>query len=114
MALSEFTRRQVAVKLKAFCDRRVPARLHAEVRLGWKFRGDTVTLYESRPCFPEMVEWVNIPIAQFRFDPEAKTWELYQADRNGRWHWYINAVATPDFDALLAEVDDDPTGIFWG
>jgi hypothetical protein len=114
VTLSEFTRKQAESKLKAFCDRRIPAQLRKEVRLGWKFRGNAVTLFESRPSFPDRATWVNIPIAQFRFDEQEKTWELYQADRNGRWHWYINVVATPDFDALLAEVDADPTGIFWG
>ena len=114
MALSEFTRKQVEGKLKVFCDRRVPARLRHEVRLGWKFRGNAVTLFQSRPTFPPTDQWVDIPVAQFRFDPKEKTWELYQSDRNGRWHWYINASPTTDFDALLTEVDDDPTGIFWG
>jgi hypothetical protein len=114
VALSEFTRKQVETRLKAFCERRVPARVRDEIRLGWKFRGNNVTLFESRPSFPDRATWVDIPVAQFRFDEKGKTWELYQADRNGRWHWYTNAVATPDFNALLAEVDEDPTGIFWG
>lgn len=114
MALSEFTRKQVQTKLKAFCEGRIPAHLRDEVRLGWKIRGNAVTLFESRPSFPDRATWVNIPVAQFRFDEMGKTWELYQADRNGRWHWYINTMATADLDALLQEVDDDPTGIFWG
>jgi hypothetical protein len=114
VALSEFTRKQVELKLEAFYERRVPARVREQIRLTWKFRGQAVTLFESRPAFPDFRTWVDIPVAQFRFDTAAKTWELYCADRNGKWHWYIDKLATTDFDALLRAVDEDPTGIFWG
>ena len=73
-----------------------------------------MTLLESCPTFPVPDQWVDRPVAQLRFDPEEKTWELYCADRNGRWRWYIDALPTHDFDALLKEVDEDPTSIFWG
>jgi fructose-1,6-bisphosphatase/sedoheptulose 1,7-bisphosphatase-like protein len=37
----------------------------------------------------------------------------YYADRNGRWHRY-DRVAPGAIDELLGEIDNDPTGIFWG
>lgn len=114
MTLSEFTRKQIDEKLKTFCEGRVPAHARNDVRLGWKVRGNNVTLYEARPSLFEPNAWDDRPVAQFRFDATTKTWELYQPGRNGRWHWYIEAVATPNFDALLAEVAEDPTSIFWG
>ena len=114
LALPEFTRKLVETKLKTYCDGRIPSHLRQELRLTWKFRGNAVTLYESRPRFLEPEKWANMPVAQFRFDEQEKTWELFQADRNGRWHWYLNAAPTTDFEALLAELDADPTGIFWG
>ena len=39
---------------------------------------------------------------------------LHGSDRNGRWHLYDGLAPSPDLDTLLAEIGDDPTGIFWG
>lgn len=51
--------------------------------------------------------------AQFRFDPDQLQWTLFWADRNGRWHPYDDVMPTPDRADLLAEVNADPTGIFF-
>lgn len=53
-------------------------------------------------------------IARFRFRPVTGTWDLYWADRNRRWHLYEPAPPTAYIRTLIAEVDRDPTGIFWG
>lgn len=53
-------------------------------------------------------------IAQFRFDEETRVWALYCADRNTKWHEYYGLEPNKDLDALLKEVDADPTCIFWG
>lgn len=38
---------------------------------------------------------------------------LRYADRNDRWHIYFDDVGDT-LEDLLAEVDEDPTCIFWG
>jgi Protein of unknown function (DUF3024) len=53
-------------------------------------------------------------VAQLRYDPADHHWRLYCADRNSRWHYYDMAEPTPHLDELLNEIDEDPTGIFWG
>jgi hypothetical protein len=71
-------------------------------------------MFEERPSFPDRSIWVNIVVAQFRFDPETGKWTLYWADRNSRWHVYEDVPPNKNLDVLLREVDNDPTGIFWG
>ena len=39
---------------------------------------------------------------------------LLWADRNSKWHIHESLHPTRSIDPLLAEVDRDPTGIFWG
>jgi hypothetical protein len=39
---------------------------------------------------------------------------LYCADSNGRWWLYDAAAAARDVEPLLAAIDEDATGIFWG
>jgi hypothetical protein len=73
-----------------------------------------VTLIENRPALMKPGTWVEIVVAQFRYDPDSKLWRLYCADRNSRWHEYWDTDPTSDFQSLLREVDEDPTCIFWG
>ncbi|MDH7500319.1 MAG: DUF3024 domain-containing protein [candidate division NC10 bacterium] len=114
MALPELIRKSVEKKLEHYCAARVPPELRGKVRLGYKIRGNSVTLAESRPHFSDPSIWVDIVVAQFRYDPSQRRWTLYCADRNSRWMEYLDARPTSDLDELLREVDEDPTGIFWG
>jgi hypothetical protein len=114
MALPELTKKQIEKTLDAYCRAKVPAGLHDRVRVGFKFRGNSATSFEERPAFGSPETWVEIVVAQFRFNLQKKEWTLYCADRNSRWHPYSEAEPSRNFEDLLKEVDEDPTGIFWG
>ncbi len=58
--------------------------------------------------------WTDLPIAQLRFEPATAMWTLRCRDRNERWTPYRRLPASGSVAALLAEIDADPTGIFWG
>ena len=92
----------------------IPEPVRSQVRLAFKFRGSVVTLFEERPSFKDPSIWTTVAVAQFRFDPAENKWTLYCADRNSKWHEYQGIDPQRDLDQLLAEVDRDPTGIFWG
>lgn len=59
-------------------------------------------------------EWTRLSVAQFRYDAETRHWRLYCADRNSHWHEYDDRDQSERLEDLIAEVDADPTGIFWG
>jgi hypothetical protein len=102
-------------KIKRFCHERTPAELRDEMRLEVEVRGNSVTIVDCRPLFHgEPGDWTRMKIAQLRFDPADATWALYWADRNSRWHRYNGVDATKILDDVLAEIDDDPTCIFFG
>ncbi|MFC1611997.1 DUF3024 domain-containing protein [Myxococcota bacterium] len=114
MPLPELTRRLVEQKLGEFCERRVPPRARDQVRLSFSFRGNSVTLFEERVPWRGEGEWTKMPVAQLRFDADEGEWRLYCSDRNGKWHWYSDLEPTAKLDDVLKEIDEDPTGIFWG
>jgi hypothetical protein len=114
MALPELTKKQIEKKLAAYCKAKAPANLRYKYRVSFKIRGNNVTLYEERPAFGKPNTWVDIVVAQFRFNLKSKEWTLYCADRNSKWHPYYEAEPNKNFGELLKEVDEDPTGIFWG
>jgi hypothetical protein len=101
-------------RIRAYCDRRVPARARNEARVEASVRGKSVTIFDCRPPWhPSLTEWSRVPIAQLRYVPDAEHWTLYWADRNSRWHRY-DLVDPGPVSTLLAEIDEDPTSIFWG
>jgi hypothetical protein len=107
--------RQLAEKLlRSFCDKRVPMQYRTEARLDFKVRGNSVTLVESRPGIFVADPWLDMSIAQFRYDESQSTWTLYWADRNAKWHIYMDCDPSRDLAELLEEVGEDPTGIFFG
>jgi len=114
MPLPEALRDQIERRLAQYCHDRIPNHARRQVRLSYRIRGNNVTLLEQRPAFMEPDTWVDIVVAQFRFHPDDSIWVLYWADRNSRWHEYYDVEPSAELDDLLREVDQDPTGIFWG
>ena len=113
MALIEFERRRIDKLLDEFARRRIPLELKDQLRLGWRFRGDSVTLWQSRPLLGAPARWSESNVARFCRD-EQGGWVLHWPDRNGRWHAYEGLEPRRRIEDLLRVVDDDPTGIFWG
>ena len=102
------------VRVRRYCDARVPTKLRNDVRVEVGVRGKSVTIFECRPPWhPNLTEWSKTSVAQLRYDPDAEHWTLYCADRNSRWHRY-DFIEPGTVDDLLGEIDEDPTGIFWG
>jgi hypothetical protein len=114
MALPELIKKKVEVALDNFSEKFIPQHVRDKVRLNYSFRGETVSLFEERPYFQDPAQWTSTPIAQFRFNSDDKTWSLYCADRNSKWHLYDRAKPSRQFNHLLRAVEHDPTGIFWG
>ena len=85
-------------------------------RLGYdEPRCKSVTIFDCRPRWhANLSDWSRTPVAQPRYDPDSHLWTLYWADRNSRWHYYDMVEPTPQPNELLTEIDEDPTGIFWG
>ncbi len=102
--------------VRRYCDTKVPAEHRDKMRVEHGVRGKAITVYECRPPWqPELgPDWTRHPVAQLRYDAQDHHWRLYCADRNGRWHYYDMSAPTADISNLISEIDQDPTGIFWG
>jgi len=114
MALRSEQQDQIMQTLDAFCDERVPIAVRDKVVLQYRIRGNDVLLFEKRPFFRQPERWIESPVAKFRYTKSTSLWTLLWPDRNTNWHDYEHIEAAEDFETLLSEVDQDPTGIFWG
>jgi len=103
-------------KIRRYCEGRIPARVAHLVRLELDIEGGSVTIVECRPPWsPDMgPQWTRFPIARLRFTASRGEWALYWRDRNLAFHRYRRISPSSDVAILLAEIEADPTGIFWG
>ena len=114
MPLPSLTKQEIDSILGPYCTSKVTPDYQDHYRVGFKYRGNSVTLFMEQQTFFEPKRWVDIVVAQFRYDGKSKLWTLYCADRNSRWHLYDLVEPSPNFNALLEVVDEDRFGIFWG
>jgi hypothetical protein len=68
MALPEFTKAMVESRLTAYCKIAVPTQFQDEMKMGFSFRGNSVTLFEERLSPLRPGKWTKLTIAQFRLD----------------------------------------------
>lgn len=102
-------------RVQRWCRGRVPEHIRSEVRVEVDIADRHLTIVECRaPWRGGDGEWTRSPIARLRFTKASGLWALYWRDRNLRFHEYDLAPPSASLDDLLAEVDRDPTAIFWG
>jgi Protein of unknown function (DUF3024) len=103
-------------RIRRYCAGRIPARIAHLVRLEIVVDGRSVTILECRPPWsPDMgSEWTRFPIARLRFVASRSEWTLYWRDRHLGFHKYLRIDPSSDIGTQLAEIEADPTMIFWG
>jgi hypothetical protein len=110
VALPPEVRHAAAGEIGRFC----ASRSGEDYRLEHSIRGDAITIVERRPPWqpgPD-AEWSTLDVAQLRHD--GRFWMLYWRRASGRWERYAGMGTTADVARLLAEIDADPDGVFWG
>jgi DUF3024 family protein len=93
----------------------LPAHVTSQLRYELDLYRNALTLVECRPVVPHDPgsDWFRVPFARLRFT-RSRGWELYWSDRNSDFHVYEPVEPTQNVAMLLAEIDDDPTCIFFG
>ena len=114
MALSEFEKKRIDKLFAAYCEKKVPHHVQDRFMVAFEVRGDEVKLFASKPQWQGQREWTAIKVARFKKDAATNCWQLYGADRNGRWQLFEPYPISMDIEKLLAAVERDVTGIFWG
>jgi hypothetical protein len=103
-------------RVKRWCDLKVPDRMSDRVRVECETSQRHLTILETRPPLrePSDGEWTRTIVARLYYRSADRLWQLYWSDRNQRLHAYDMAAPSIRVNDLLAEIDADPTGIFWG
>ena len=103
-------------RLRQWADHRVSPRARDQVRIELDVSDRALTIMECRPPWHPDIgpQWTRFPIARLRYTKTHGEWTLYWRDRNLRFHRYPDAEPTADVMQLIAVVDENRTGIFWG
>jgi hypothetical protein len=114
MALPPDVREAAVAEVELYCEEHVPAEARSEIRIEYSVRGSAITIVERRPPWSELVgpEWSTTRVAQLRYD--SGLWTLYCSGSNDRWWLFDDADPASNVGPLLAAIDEDATGIFWG
>ena len=102
--------------VETYCESRVPEDLREEIRIECARQGKSITIVERRPPWNLNLssEWTKTKVAKLRYEDAAGTWSLHWSDSRGRWHAFDAVRPCRTVEPLLAVLQADPTGIFWG
>ena len=114
MAISDLQRASIAQQLTEYCAPHPRPEVRRQLRHGFELGSHDIVLFEERPGFDRPREWLRQDVARFRWFQSRREWQLYCQFRDLKWHLYEPRPSAKRFETLLAEVDADPTGIFWG
>ncbi|MEO8480526.1 MAG: DUF3024 domain-containing protein [Gemmatimonadota bacterium] len=114
MPLSDFQQAQVEKLLRPIVARADRPDVRDQLRLGYRIEGNAVVLFESRVMYNDPSQWIEEPVAKFRYVASISRWRLFCMFRDLKWRGYELLPEAPSLDELVAEVLRDPTGIFWG
>jgi Protein of unknown function (DUF3024) len=110
MPLPADVRDAAIARVAEFCS----ARSTPDTAVAHRVRGNAITLVERQVPWRPGAEWSAADIAQLRYDPASRTWTLHWRRASGTWERYEDLDGAATLDTLLAEIDADPDGVFWG
>jgi hypothetical protein len=116
MALPTEVKDEAIALVATYCATKVPSEHDDKIRIEYRVRGDTITIYECRPPWREDFgpDWTSMRICSMQWDPETRLWTLYARNRNDRRLDYPFIDPASSVMPLLRELENDPTCIFWG
>lgn len=114
MAFSDDELQRIDQVVGAFCQRRSPARLWDQIRVGYSVKNHDVLIYESRPRWRKPEEWIASEFAKLRYVRTAGEWRLYWKRASGKWWLYETHIPSARLSTLVREIDADSYGCFFG
>ena len=102
-------------RIRAWCASRVSGDALKQLRVVGEVDGLHVVIAEERSPWngdPE-APWESYPVARLTYLTPSRGWRLEVSAEGGRFRKYTE-LPSGSLDGLLAEIDEDPTFVFWG
>ncbi len=114
MSFAEIEIHKINNFVGTLCTLRAPESIRDKLRYKYTIENHDVILYEIRPRWDKSDEKTGRPCAKLTFVRSQNIWKLYWHRANGKWHAYGPLKSSRDLAELIAEIDTDPNGCFFG
>ena len=114
MAFTEIETHKINKFVDALCKKRSPGHIRDKLRYEYKIENQDIILFEIRPRWKAPNEQTRLPCAKLKFIRSQNIWKLYWQRADMKWHKYGPFESSRDLAELVAEIDADPHGCFFG
>ena len=114
VSFSELELKRIDRTVCELCRRGSPPEHADQLRTVYEVEGHGVSVYEERPPWRGEGEWTRLGVARFRFYRSRGEWQLYWMRKDVRWHRYNPDDMPTDLASLVAVVEADEYGAFFG
>ena len=114
MAFTALDLERIDRTVGVFCRRRSPPQLRDQVRVEYRITGHEVLIHETRPAFDDPSRWTEHGVAKLRFVRTAGEWRLFWQRASLKWRSYEPLASSREIGELIAEIERDPHGCFFG
>jgi len=114
LSFSELELKRIDRTVGELCRRLSPPQYADELRVVCEIDAHNVSVFEERPPWNGRGDWTRMGVARFRFFRSRGEWQLYWMRQDLKWHRYDPAEPTADLAALVAVVEADEYGAFFG
>jgi hypothetical protein len=94
--------------------RRPPEHIRAKLDMRADINNNEVIIRTLRPYFMDANQIIESPFARAKWVGTRKVWRLYWMRSDLKWHAYQPFPEAATLGEVLAEVDRDPHGCFFG
>jgi len=114
MAFSEVEIYRINNFVGTLCKLKAPESIRDQLRYEYTIENQDVIIYEIRPRWNKPDEQTRLPCAKLKFVRSQNVWKLYWHRADMKWHAYDPCKSSRDLAKLIAEIDTDPYGCFFG
>ncbi len=114
MAFTEIELARIKKAVGGLCDRRNRPDLKSELSLEYRVKGHDVIVFERRPKWDGSLGHMETDVAKLKFARSSGAWRLLWMRADLKWHAYKPTTPSTNLLALVAEIDADPYGCFFG
>ena len=114
MALTEIEIQKVKKIVGTLCSEKTPEHLKDQLRFEYEIEKQSAIIYEVRPAWNNPSEYTKMPLAKLTYVKTEKVWKLYWKRASGKWVIYEPMESSKDLGDLVAAIDKDLHGCFFG
>ena len=114
MALTDIEVQRVKKIVGGLCSEKSPDEFKNELRFEYEIEKQNVVMYEVRPAWDNPSEFTRMPMAKLTYVKSENIWKLYWPRASGKWESYEPKRSSKDLGELVAEINKDTHGCFFG